>query len=73
MYFYVILLILILIDLYRKSYIKCRFVVVLRKWHLFVQKKKIDFFKIQKMDFAKKSRFKPIKSYINGILTIKLA
>ena len=35
--------------------------------------KKIDFFKIQKMDFAKKSRFKPIKSYINGVLTIKLA
>ena len=35
--------------------------------------KKIDFFKILKMDFAKKSRFKPMKYYINGILPIKLA
>ena len=35
--------------------------------------RKFDLFKIPKMDFAKKSRFKLIKSYINGILTIKLA
>ena len=31
--------ILIFVDFSIKSYIKCRFVVVLRKWHLFVQKK----------------------------------
>ena len=47
-----------------KSYIKCPFVVVLRKWHLFVQKKKIAFFKIQNLDFLKKSHFK-------GILELK--
>ena len=29
---------------------------ILRKWYVFVQK--IGFFKIQKMDFAKKSNFK---------------
>ena len=32
---------------------------ILRKWHVFVQKK-IDFFKIQKIDFANKSHFKGI-------------
>jgi len=30
----------------------------LRKWHLFVQKKKSDFFKNQNLDFAKKWHFK---------------
>ena len=39
------------IDFYRKINIKCRFVVVLRKWHLFVQKKKIRLFYNSKLVF----------------------
>ena len=45
---YVYKMFYIFIYLNKKNYIKCRFVVVLRKWHLFVQKKKSTFSKFKK-------------------------
>ena len=57
MYFYMFLL--ILIDFYIKYYIECGFVVILPKWHVFVQKK-IRLFQNSKFEVLEKSDFKGI-------------